>query len=563
MLLLATIAVTAIGFGTVTTAQAHASKGNVLVIARTDSFNEGPEAAALLRSLHYTATLSATVPPELSHYSSVWYVSGEQAISGPEQEVFEQYVNQGGKLYLSGGPCCEALNESDTAIARALLNNKEIYVGRDVPYYDPGNPDATLYFNPQAADGVTQTPNALGAYPSAMVGGHSGIGEISARNVLAGDDATAVAAVFDESDMEYGRGRLAIYPENFWWLGFAALTPQRAAVIQNIADFLERTPTRLAPRSAEYVALGDSYASGVGSFSYLPESNEKANCDRATDGYAEQIATKNNLSLGFAACSGSEIGDLMEGNKAQLKEVGADTNLVTLSIGGNDVGFKPVLQSCSIGPLTGGGAGCAARDSAAAATALEWLQYGRPPGRYRLPGTSPKVKSVIGSVLHAVRVREWSKNAQPQPNLLELYEAISAQAPHAQIVVVGYPKLFESGQREVDDCQVGTLLYGTDKVYLAASDIRWLNEQTDRVDEQIKEAVYELREWGDRLGHRGTRIVFADPRKAFTGHGLCDSGASYINPLLSEGLPKSESFHPTVEGQNVLDGVIEAARIEH
>jgi len=97
---------------------------------------------------------------------------------------------------------------------------------------------------------------------------------------------------------------------------------------------------------------------------------------------------------------------------------------------------------------------------------------------------------------------------------------------------------------------------GFEAVATAASDIEWLNQETDRVDDLIEQTVTLYRS----LGYR---IAFADPRSAFTGHGLCDSEASYINPLLSgsNGLPQLESFHPNVEGQNVLDEVVEAARV--
>ena len=520
------------------------SKGNMLVIQRGDDNHEGPMLASFLRSLNYTVTVAEEVPPNIRKYSSVWYVSTNTPLSSLEQAAFEQYVSEEGSLFLSGGSCCESLNESDTAIARTVLDNKDVYVGRQAPY-NSINPFGTLTFNPKAADGISQTPNKLGEYRSAMPGGHGAIDGINARNVLAGDDATAAAAVFDQSDMELGSGRLAIYENNDGWLGKLATIPQRMALIQNIADFLERTPIRLAPRSAEYVALGDSYAAGVGAFSYLPGTVE-SKCYRATDGYAEKIAAATHLSLEFPACMGAKVHDLMEGKKAQLRTVGVDTQLVTLSIGGNDVGFSTVLQSCIGGALALGGPECATRDAAAAATAYEWLLNGRPPGTYKLPGSGR------GTLYHILGIKTSVTNKEPQPGLQELYEEISMQAPYAHIIVVGYPRLFD--KTEYPTCPVGSLFAGQDHLYIATSDVEWIVEQTDKVDRLIEQSV-------DNLRNRGVNISFVDPRAAFTGHVLCGADPSYIYGVLGEGKEaETESFHPTRAGQEVFYNLIEAAR---
>ncbi len=534
---------------------AFASKGKVLVFARANNGSEGGTAAAVLRSLGYTVTLTDTLPATLSGYSSVWSVTAYAGFSPEQEETFETYLRAGGRLYLTGErPCCEALDLSDQEIARAVLKNQEIVVGQQ------GDIPGELTFNPQAEDNITTEPNVLNEFPASAPGGIAGIGNISARNVLASNGTIAVGGVFDEHDMTSGKGRLVIYMDIDWLSGYSTggggipearrgstgARPQvlvggggattRVEVIENIEDFLEKTPTRVTPASAEYVGLGDSYASGLGSFSYLPGTTGKNGCYRATNGYIEDIATEFKLSLGFAACSGATIGNLWEGKDAQLKQVGPATTAVTLSIGGNDVGFSSVLQSCIGGLVAKGGKGCASRDAAAAETALGWLRNGREPGKYELPGG------------HAS-----SKNKQRLPSLQELYDAILQQAPSAELVVVGYPLLFETGEPQISDCQVGTA-GGLDKLTIAASDVEWIDHETDALDEVIEQAVHAAQ------ASTGRNIIFADPRAAFTSHGLCDAETAYINALLFEGIipsPKPESFHPTTEGQEVLRDVIE------
>ncbi len=543
---------------------AFAAKENVLVYARATNGSEGATAANALRSLGYTVTLTTALPAKLSVYSSVWSIRAYEGFSSEEESALESYVSGGGRLYLTGErPCCEALDLSDQEIARAVLKNKEIVVGQQ------GDIPGSLTFNPQAKDSITKAPNELTTFLASEPGGIAGIGSLTGPNVLASNGTTAVGAVFDEHDMSDGKGRLVIYMDIDWLAGAGGggviidARPDRrtgarpgAAVggggggetppgsarlqeIENIQDFLEKSTARTPPPSAEYVGLGDSYASGLGSFSYLSGTTGKNGCYRASNGYIENLSFLYALSLDFAACAGATIDNLWEGAKAQLKQVGPLTRYATLSIGGNDVGFASVLQSCIGGLVSTGGKGCAARDTPAAETALGWLRYGREPGKYELPGGKAS-----------------DKNAARLPSLEELYEAILEQAPGIHLVVVGYPKLFETGQLEFQDCQVGTAA-GLDKLTIAAGDVEWIDHETDLLDELIEQSVDGAR------SATGGYIEFADPRTAFTGHGLCDSETALINPLLFEGViphpkPKPESFHPTAEGQLELLSVIEA-----
>jgi hypothetical protein len=291
--------------------------------------------------------------------------------------------------------------------------------------------------------------------------------------------------------------------------------------------------------AGEYVALGDSYASGEGSFTYA---SPAAPCYRSTSGYAQQIAETVPIGLSFAACAGATVRTMVEGTAAEIKKVTSNTHLMTLSVGGDSVGFSHVLASCVGGLVVKGGKGCAQRDEAAAQTALSWLESGRPPGTYTLPG--------IQSALSAAAPTE--KNAITLPSLTQLYEQLVARAaPGAELLVVGYPDLFETAVTPVVDCQVGTV-YGVDKLTVTASDVEWLNERADQLDQIIQSQA------ATAAANTGANIRFVDPRPGFIGGDLCDeSGHEYIVPLEFEypsGKPrlKPESFHPTQEGQEIL-----------
>ena len=302
---------------------------------------------------------------------------------------------------------------------------------------------------------------------------------------------------------------------------------------------------------AAYVGLGDSYASGEGSSSYLAGSNTKTDkCHRATDGYVEQLAAQLGVTPDFAACSGATIPDFtdinIEGNgeQPQLNHLSQQTQLVTLSIGGNDVGFSHILTDCIYGTdvvIDGhnigypGSAGCQNRDQAAVTQFTGFLQNGMPSGCFQLPGINAD-----GSPA--------PQECGPRESLTQLYEQIAALAPNAQIIAVGYPHLFGSPSKA---CKVGT----ADVVvpgYVSVGDMQWLNSAGDTLNSTIASSVAAAQA-------AGVNISFADPTSLFAGHGRCDTGTAWINglqfhpnPVYPLAAPKPESFHPNVTGQNAL-----------
>ncbi len=105
-----------------------------------------------------------------------------------------------------------------------------------------------------------------------------------------------------------------------------------------------------APR--HYVALGDSYAAGPG----IPEQRaEPRGCQRSTSNYPSRLAA----ALGVrdftdASCSGAKTDNMTAAqsvpggsNPAQFKALRPDTDLVTLTISGNDIGFTEIVYTCA------------------------------------------------------------------------------------------------------------------------------------------------------------------------------------------------------------------------
>ena len=151
-----------------------------------------------------------------------------------------------------------------------------------------------------------------------------------------------------------------------------------------------------------YVALGDSYASGTGTRSYI---SDGTSCQRSTYAYPSLIAASRGYSLNFKACSGAKIPDVTNN---QIGALTTATNYVTISVGGNDAGFSSVLTECA------------------------------------QPGWMSNCNGAIDTA------QAYINNTLPG-KLSTLYASIRSRAPNARVVVVGYPRIFNG-----EDCNAGT-----------------------------------------------------------------------------------------------------------
>lgn len=102
------------------------------------------------------------------------------------------------------------------------------------------------------------------------------------------------------------------------------------------------------PWPLTYIALGDSYAAGIGAGHYFqPTDNEVKRCkrfDQSYPGIAESALTSgDNSRFTFGACSG----DVLAGIEGQISKLnGKKAHVITLSISGNDFAFGEVVADC-------------------------------------------------------------------------------------------------------------------------------------------------------------------------------------------------------------------------
>lgn len=143
-----------------------------------------------------------------------------------------------------------------------------------------------------------------------------------------------------------------------------------------------------------YVSLGDSYSAGGG----LPGGVRP--CGRTPAAYPALVAQRAGLIGSEHACNGATTADVLEreqvpGAGRQIDAVPTDADVVTISIGGNDIGFADVMTDCVLNPQ---------------------------------PCT--RLDAQVSRDLAAL-----------PPRLDTIYREIHRRAPKAALLVVGYPQL--------------------------------------------------------------------------------------------------------------------------
>lgn len=120
-----------------------------------------------------------------------------------------------------------------------------------------------------------------------------------------------------------------------------------AALLAGCATAAHSPAAGLTPGTG-YVAMGSSFAAGPGVAT--PADNPPTRCARSIDNYAHILARDLNLRLTDVSCSGATTEHVLgpwRDLQPQIDALNADTRLVTITIGGNDVGFIGNLGSAS------------------------------------------------------------------------------------------------------------------------------------------------------------------------------------------------------------------------
>lgn len=295
------------------------------------------------------------------------------------------------------------------------------------------------------------------------------------------------------------------------------------------------TPSGRIPR---YVAMGDSFSSGQGASGpqasdYLPGEA----CLRSPNAYAEILARKlegryrfdqtTGYAADFVACAGAQAPDMLgeprhvcttndgkvqcfakggqtrEPNQPiQVRALGPDVGLITISVGGDDAGWTAVLRKCG--------------------KSLELL--------------SPfYCKGIINDGWQQAKVNLDIR-------LPHIYKAIRKAAPNATVIVVGYPHLMADNAPLARCGKVADFPDGVRSNF---------NSATDKLDNLIEGYTKQY------------HFRFVDPRTTFSGHEVCGwRKHDWIGGLTPgqalKGQTPITAFHPNEDGQNGYAQVIMA-----
>ncbi len=181
-----------------------------------------------------------------------------------------------------------------------------------------------------------------------------------------------------------------------------------AILLLALATLLLAAVLAAGARAANYVALGDSYAAGP----LIPNPVLPLGCLKSDHNYPHLAAPGIGLTLRDASCSGATTADMTNPqnvepdgpNPPQLNSIDANTTVVSLTIGGNDIGFSSVAQNCiTLNPFSHP---CLDKYDAGGVDQL----------KARIEATAPKVAAVLAG--------------------------IKSRSPSAHIYVVNYPAIF-------------------------------------------------------------------------------------------------------------------------
>ncbi|MEU7469861.1 SGNH/GDSL hydrolase family protein [Streptomyces sp. NPDC044984] len=241
----------------------------------------------------------------------------------------------------------------------------------------------------------------------------------------------------------------------------------------------------------DYVALGDSYSAGSG---VLPVDLTNLLCLRSTANYPHVIAARTGARLKDVTCGAAQTKDFTEpqypGVAPQVNALSADTDLVTLTIGGNDNGtFINALTACGTAGVLSGGKGSPCKDT-----------YGT---------------SFTDQI-----------DANTYPALKTALRTVRAKAPNARVAVLGYPWITPA---EADpSCFV--------KLPVASGDVPYVRGIQTHLNAAVERASTE------------TGATYVDFSRVSEGHDACKPGGTrWIEPLLFGG--SLVPVHPNALGE--------------
>jgi lysophospholipase L1-like esterase len=256
-------------------------------------------------------------------------------------------------------------------------------------------------------------------------------------------------------------------------------------------------------RSGTYVALGDSFTAAP----LAGGQGKPAGCLRSVKDYPSLVATDQGSSLINASCYGATTADLSHAqhtagqtNPAQLSALSAADRVVTVQTGGDDIGFGRIASTCGALSLTN--------------------PDGNPCQQHYTKGGSDQLARAV---------------TQAAPQVAAVLAAIRTRAPHARVLVVGYPDILPV---RGNGCWP--------EVTIARGDLPYLRGVETTLNTMLAAAAARAHD------------TFVDTYTPSIGHDACQhSGTKWVEGLIptSAAVP----MHPNALGEQAMAREIDAA----
>ena len=228
----------------------------------------------------------------------------------------------------------------------------------------------------------------------------------------------------------------------------------------------------------------------------LPPDPEAApQCLRSTSNYPHVIAAKTKAALTDVTCGGADTGDYFtsqyDGVPPQLDALTKSTQLVTMTIGGNDQGvFINTILQCGTAGLTTAGQGSPCKD-----------QYG-------------------SSFSDTIRQKTY-------PAMVKALKAVHAKSPKARVAIIGYPWIMPK--------TVGCF----DKMPIANGDVPYVRGIQTTLNDAVRRAA------------AATNSTYVNLNTVSEGHDACKAiGVRWVEPVLQGTNPVI--VHPNALGESKM-----------
>lgn len=253
--------------------------------------------------------------------------------------------------------------------------------------------------------------------------------------------------------------------------------------------------------AADWVGLGDSYAAGP----LIPnQSLSPLGCLRSDHNFAHLAAAADGMSLADASCSGATTTDMTNPqstsvgtNPPQFNSLSASTKVVSLEIGGNDIGFTSIIENC-----------------------VTYNPFSHPCKDKYIVGGDDKISDSINAAA---------------PKVAAVLQGIHARSPSARVLVVNYAAILPAS---------GSGCWP--QVPLGFSDVPYLRAKEQQLNAML----------ATQAGANNARIV--DDATPSTPFNACtSSGKRWVEPLVPGNA--AAPFHPNARGEAGIAGVVAPA----